>query len=204
MNCNLEQEKVNRMQKNLTTKFLGRHYYFYKEIDSTQKEIWRRIQNNSITNGTIIRAEKQTSGIGTHGRKWITENNNIAISFYMELQCNIRKIEGLTTEIAEVIVNNLKEKYNIQLEIKLPNDIYYKGKKIGGILTEAKIQGDLVKFIVVGIGINNAQKNFEGELKNIASSIKNEFEITINTMDFIVDICNSFEKIIINRIEEDK
>ena len=39
---------------NLKTHLLGKHYEFYKEIDSTQNEIWRRINENNIKNGTVI------------------------------------------------------------------------------------------------------------------------------------------------------
>lgn len=44
-----------------------------------------------------------------------------------------------------------KKLYDIALEIKFPNDIIYNGKKLGGILTETKLKGDLVKDIVIGI-----------------------------------------------------
>lgn len=45
---------------NLKTHLLGKHYEFYKEIDSTQNEIWRRINENNIKNGTVISAGIQT------------------------------------------------------------------------------------------------------------------------------------------------
>ena len=54
--------------KNLNTKLIGKNITFYETLDSTQLEILRRIENNQIENGTIIIANKQTSGKGTHGR----------------------------------------------------------------------------------------------------------------------------------------
>ena len=50
--------------KGLETEKLGRNYLIFKEIDSTQKEIWRQIQENRVLDGILIRAYKQTSGIG--------------------------------------------------------------------------------------------------------------------------------------------
>ena len=188
--------------RDLQTLKLGRNYFYYNEIDSTQKEIWRRIEKNQIVDGTLIRAEKQTAGIGTHGRKWVSTTNNIAFSFYAELNCKLEKLEGITVEIAEIIINLIKEMYGIQLDIKLPNDIYFGGKKLGGILTETKVKGNLAKCMVVGIGINNSQINFVGELNNIASSVKKEFGIEIEVEKFISYLCNRFEKIITNRIED--
>lgn len=196
--------KNNKNLKQLETMKLGKNYIYYDEIDSTQKEIWRRIEKNEIIDGTLIRAEKQTAGIGTHGRKWVTTKNNIAFSFYIELNCKLEKLERITVEIAEIIINSIKEMYGIQLEIKLPNDIYYGGKKLGGILTETKVKGNMAKFMVVGIGINNSQMIFDGELSNIASSIKKEFGIEIDVEKFISFLCNRFEKMILNRIEDEK
>ncbi len=48
--------------ENLTTKFLGRNIIYYEEIDSTQLEVWRQIEENIIPNGTIVMADKQTKG----------------------------------------------------------------------------------------------------------------------------------------------
>lgn len=48
--------------EDLNTKFLGQDAIFYPEIDSTQLEVWRRIEKNEIKNGTIILADVQTNG----------------------------------------------------------------------------------------------------------------------------------------------
>lgn len=185
---------------NLNTNVLGRNYICFDEIDSTQKEIWRQIENSKIKNGLLIRAKHQTSGIGTHGRIWYSTDNNITFSFYIELNCNIEKIKGITTEIANVIIRIIQEKYNVKVDIKLPNDLYINGKKLGGILTESKVRGDIVKFIVIGIGINNSQIEFTNELENIATSLKKEYGIVLDVEDFIAEFCNKLEKIILKRI----
>ena len=78
----------------LNTKWLGKETIYYKEIDSTQKEVWRRIKNKNIDNGTLILADIQTDGIGTHGRKWYTsQEENIAFSFVIYPNIQIQKIE---------------------------------------------------------------------------------------------------------------
>lgn len=89
---------------------------------------------------------------GTHGRKWYTdEENNIAFSVLLELNCEIKKLEGLTLEIAEILIEVFQKLYGISLAIKFPNDIVYQGKKLGGILTETKLKGEVVKYVVIGI-----------------------------------------------------
>ena len=177
--------------------------YFYHKIDSTQLEIWRRIEENKIENKTVVIADIQTNGKGTHGRKWHTDEvNNIAFSFFRQINCEIDKLDGLTTEMAQIILNIFKELYQVNLQIKLPNDIFYNGKKVGGILSETKVSGNIVKYIVVGIGINTCQTKFDAEIKDIATSIKNEFGIDVDRMKIIEEFCNRFEKRISERIDK--
>ncbi|MFR2197271.1 MAG: hypothetical protein ACLS5Y_06975, partial [Clostridia bacterium] len=91
----------------------------YKTIDSTQKEIWRRVKNGTIENKTIVIADIQTSGIGTHGRTWHTdEENNIAFSVYFDLsksKLNISSLDVLKIKIAENIVVIFYKLYGISL-----------------------------------------------------------------------------------------
>lgn len=187
---------------NLNCNFLGKKFEFYEKIDSTQDEIWRLVEKKDIKNGQLIAANIQTKGKGTHGRIWHTdEENNIAFSFYVEMNSDVKKLEGITQEIAQIIIKIFEEKYNIFLQIKSPNDIMCKGKKIGGILTESKISKNIVKYLVIGIGINTNKMNFSEDIKNIATSIKKEFNIEINSADFISEFCNRFERIILVRSE---
>lgn len=187
---------------NLKTNFLGKNFYFYKKIDSTQDEIWRLIEKKKIKNGTLIMADIQTKARGTHGRIWHTdETQNIAFSFYIDTNyCISEKINGLTIEIAKILVTIFKEKYNINLSIKAPNDIVYNNKKIGGILTESRINSEKVKFLVIGIGLNTEKLDFTDDIKDIATSIKKEFGITVDRTDIITSFCNKFEEFILVRV----
>lgn len=187
--------------QNLKTKFLGRNNIYYKEIDSTQKEIWRLSEKNETKNGTLVMTDIQTNGIGTHGRIWHTdEKNNIAFSFLVKPQCNIKDLEGITLEIAETIVGIFKTKYKIDINIKKPNDLIINNKKVGGILTETKLVSQQVKFLVIGIGINTQKEKFTEDIQYLATSIKKEFNININAEEFISEFCNKFEEKLIKRI----
>ena len=187
----------------LNTKWLGKETIYYKEIDSTQKEVWRRIENKNIDNGTLILADIQNDGIGTHGRKWYTsQEENIAFSFVIYPNIQIQKIENLTVEIAETLLEVFQKIYSIQLAIKNPNDIIIKNKKVGGILAETKLRGEQIECLVIGIGINTNQQKFTKEIENIATSIKNEFHIKVDNLEVITEFCNLFEQNMIKRMEE--
>ena len=69
--------------KKLKTNFLGKNIIHYSKIDSTQNEIWRLIPKKLPT-GTLVIADIQTAGRGTHGRSWYSSKNNISFSFYIK------------------------------------------------------------------------------------------------------------------------
>ena len=105
---------------------------YYETIDSTQFEAWRLGSAGKIESGTIIVADIQTAGIGTHGRTWITdEKDNIAASIYFKPNCEIEIIKNITIEIAKKIVSILQPFIGVELNIKEPNDLYWNGKKLG-------------------------------------------------------------------------
>ena len=150
----------------------------YEKIDSTQKEVWRRLEKS-----IIISADIQTDGIGTHGRIWYTtQKGNIAFSIGLELNKSINKLNNLTIEIAEIILDVFENLYQIKLQIKHPNDIMINNQKVGGILTETKLQGEIVKYLAIGIGINTNNEE-------ISTSIKREFGIEIDNSKIMNEIC---------------
>lgn len=182
------------MELDLKTKYLAQNLIWYTKIDSTQKEIYRLIEKK-VQNGTLVGSEIQTEAIGTHGRKWHTsKSNNIAISFVLYPNCNVAKLEGLTLDIAKILVQTIKDIYNIELHIKEPNDIICKGKKVAGILSQTKLKGEVVENLVIGIGMNLSQEEFPNEIKDIATSIKKEYKIDVNREIILKEFLEKFEK----------
>lgn len=178
--------------KGLETIFLARNIIYLKEIDSTQKYIR---QLSDIKEGTIIIADKQTNGIGTHDRKWIAgEKENIIISFVLMPKCKISKLTNITVILAECMIKAIQKTYNIKLNIKIPNDIVYNNKKVGGILTESTLEGEIAKKIYIGIGINLNEEKFPDEIKDIATSLKIEFGNEYSREKILAEFFNIFEK----------
>ena len=75
-------------------------------------------------------------------------------------------------------------------------------QQVGGILTESKVSSEIVKFLVIGIGINTEKMNFTDDIKNIATSIKKEFGIEVDRKKIITNFCEEFEKTLIRRIKK--
>ena len=84
--------------KQAKTKYIGKNVIYFNEIDSTQTEAKRNVEKYS--NGTVIIADMQTAGRGTHGRVWHTKTDNIAMTIILKPEINIDKLEGFTVAIA--------------------------------------------------------------------------------------------------------
>jgi len=176
----------------LKTNVIGRNVVYFKEIDSTQLEAWR---NKNLHHGSLIIADRQTKGKGTHGRVWKKEcETDIAFSLKVDLNCHVNALKNITQDIAKMIIDEFYSLYDIKLDMKLPNDIMKNGKKLGGILTETKVIGSMAKEMVVGIGINLHKQEFAENLKDIATSIENEYNIKTERIKIIVGFCNRFEQ----------
>ena len=157
----------------------------YEKIDSTQKEVWRRMKN-----GIIVSADVQTDGIGTHGRTWYTtQKGNVAFSMGLEPNVSVAALQNLTIQIAEIILEVFEDLYQIKLQIKEPNDIMINNQKVGGILTETKLQGEIVKQLVIGIGINTNNEE-------ITTSIKKKFGVEIDNSKIIDELCQRIGEMI--------
>lgn len=189
--------------KNLKTKFLGKKFEYYETIDSTQTEIWRRIENGNFVNGEVIFSEIQTRPYGTHGRTWYNEKSgDISFSFAIQTDTNIDNLDGMTLEIAEIF-KKIFEECGVNIQIKLPNDLYLNGKKMGGILCQTKLTGENVKYLVIGIGININKMIFSEEIKDIATSVRKEIpNINLDNFEIVAKFCNIFEEKINRRIGE--
>lgn len=186
----MEIEKIKKAQ----TKIIGKQIEYFKEINSTNIYA-EKIADRPEENGKVIIAEIQTNGIGTKGRSWYTGvGNNIAMTIILKPKCNLEKLEGITVKIAECIKEAIFKLYNIQLEIKKPNDLILNNKKICGILTKINTIGEKINYLIIGIGLNVNEEHFDKETINIATSLKKEFKKEFSREDIIIKIIEILEK----------
>ena len=186
----LEIEKIKKAQTNI----IGKKIEYFKKIDSTNTYA-EKIANNPGESGTLIITDIQTNGIGTKGRRWYTgEANNIAMSIILKPQCKIDNLKGITVKIAKCIKKAVQNLYNIELEIKEPNDLILNNKKICGILTKISTIGEKINYLIIGIGLNVNEEDFNEETIKIATSLKKEFNKEFSREDIIIKIIEILEK----------
>jgi BirA family biotin operon repressor/biotin-[acetyl-CoA-carboxylase] ligase len=144
--------------------------------------------------GTIALSEGQKKGRGRKGRTWFSPHlENIYLSFLLRPPIPLVEAPRLTLLTAVVAAENLLASTGLQVTIRWPNDIYYREKKLAGVLAEIKAEMDLVDYVAVGIGINVNTERFPEKLKNDATSIFLETGKPFSRSELITDFLNRFE-----------
>jgi len=147
------------------TKRLARRIIFYESVDSTNAAAMAAASDGA-SEGTLFVAEHQTLGRGRKGRRWLSSAGK-SLTFSLLLRPK-RKEEGLTAILALSVIEALGGVLR-GLAIKWPNDIFLKGKKLGGILAESR---DDAVVIGLGLNINEERGDFPAVIAGEALSMR--------------------------------
>ena len=148
----------------------------YQEIDSTNRAAKQAAIAGEAGHGSVILACGQSCGRGRRGRSFYSPSQaGLYLSVILQPQGNLRESLLLTTEAAVAVYKAVRKITGIELDIKWVNDLYYKGKKVCGILTEAitDFESGEIQYAVVGIGLNlyEEEGGYPPELRGIAGGL---------------------------------
>ncbi|WP_341656118.1 biotin--[acetyl-CoA-carboxylase] ligase [Blattabacterium cuenoti] len=174
------------------------HLIVLKKINSTNQYAKKYIYNNKY-NWIVIWTMNQTKGIGMNKNLWHTEkrkNLTFSIVFKPIKTLYVKKIYIINLVISNAIHKTLSKYYNQndkkKIWIKWPNDIIIDNKKIGGILIESSTISKKIHTIIVGIGLNVYQKQFQKKWN--ASSLKEIFNLNLDLDSLFYKIIYFFQK----------
>ncbi|WP_298453464.1 biotin--[acetyl-CoA-carboxylase] ligase [uncultured Marinobacter sp.] len=126
------------------------------EVDSTNAEVLRQIDDGCDSRLPICIADSQTAGRGRRGRSWQSpRGENLYLSMGLIFHGGFSVLDGLSLVFGVAVAEALETLGVPDVGLKWPNDIFLPAGKLGGILVE--LQGELqegVVRVVVGIGIN--------------------------------------------------
>ena len=146
------------------------------ETDSTNSEAERLLANGE-SDPFLVLARQQSKGRGRLGRQWHSpQNGNLYASFAFRPDVSPARLSTFTLWMGINICECVNAFFRVQSNIKWPNDILIDGRKVAGILTEARMDADQTRDLVLGIGlnVNGAGDDWPEELKAIATSIRQE------------------------------
>lgn len=143
-------------------------YIHLEETESTNNYIKNELLTESKEDDIIIvSTDHQTAGKGQRGNNWESEkgkNLTFSILFHpTDIEANQQFIISQFTSLA---IKDTLSQYTKDISIKWPNDIYWKNKKICGILIENSLIDTTIASSIIGIGLNINQTEFTNKAPN--------------------------------------
>src|SRR5687768_15277465 len=146
---------------------IGNEIVVVEETRSTNDLAWEALERGT-PEGFVIFAERQTAGRGQYGRRWESAPyRGLWLSILLRPALTLPESPQLTSLLAEVVAETLKEQTGCAATIKPPNDIYIAGRKVAGVLVEGRTEnrGGYVAVAGIGINVNQTMDDFPEELR---------------------------------------
>lgn len=160
------------IQRDLPTRFIGQKIIYYPSLTSTmdaakKEALW------GAEAGTVVLAGEQTAGRGRLQRSWLSPVGGLAFSVI--LRPNLSYLPYMVMLASLAVTYGIRSLTGLKPQIKWPNDVLIGEKKVCGILIENDIRKNILKHMVIGIGINvNLQVDQHPEIASIATSLSDQ------------------------------
>ncbi len=159
--------------EHLRTRKLGRKIVCHPLVTSTM-DVAAELIAKGEREGTVVAAESQLRGRGRRGREWNSaRGTGLWLSLILEPRVSPLLASRLTLTAASAMAEAVEAVCDLSPQVKWPNDLYLNGRKLAGVLTEMSGEMDIVRYLVLGMGINvnNEAAEFPLALRGQATSI---------------------------------
>jgi BirA family transcriptional regulator, biotin operon repressor / biotin---[acetyl-CoA-carboxylase] ligase len=182
----------------LGTRRLGRAYEFFATCASTNDVVRGRAAEGAAE-GLLVVADSQTAGRGRLGRSWHSPSGqNLYFSLLLRPALPARDATPLTLLAGAALARTLAEAGAIP-RLRWPNDLVVHAagglRKVAGILTEMASDGDRIRHIVLGVGLNVNSLEFPPDLVERATSLRLALGHACDRAQLLVDFLAGFESI---------
>jgi BirA family transcriptional regulator, biotin operon repressor / biotin---[acetyl-CoA-carboxylase] ligase len=190
-----QEVSVSAIKDNLNTRFIGQNIVYYSRLASTMDAARNEAQKGAAE-GTVVIAGEQTSGRGRLKHRWFAPVGNVALS--LVLRPDMSALPYLVMIASLATAYSIESVSGLETQIKWPNDVLIKGKKVAGILIENEIKGNKVAYAIIGIGVNvGLQPEEIDEISSIATSLEAERGEKVARETIIRGLLEEFERLYI-------
>ena len=167
----------------LKTSFVGQRVSYYPRLSSTM-EASREEVKQGAPEGTVVVADEQSAGKGRLNRVWLSPVGSLSLSIV--LYPSMVYLPSLIMVASLAVVHAVKAVTGLESQIKWPNDVLVKGKKVCGILIESGIRGTSVDYAIIGIGINvNLKASDFTDILPVATSLSDELGRDVSRLELL-------------------
>ena len=178
------------------TKIIGRDIRVFEETTSTN-DVIEKLARDGVKEGVVVFAESQTKGRGRLGRKWISPpRKGLWFSILLRPAMRPATVTQFTIAAATALFRAVRAQTGVTPEIKWPNDLLIRGKKVAGILTELSAELDKVNYVTLGMGIsvNLVAAEFPAEFRKSVTSLRIETGQRQNRADLAIKILQELDR----------
>jgi BirA family transcriptional regulator, biotin operon repressor / biotin---[acetyl-CoA-carboxylase] ligase len=145
---------IRKLKKGLRTVTAIKEVLYFDALCSTQKYAKDGISGNTLKEGSLIIACRQTGGYGRLGRKWDSPDGGLWFSVALKPGIPVRDLGKLIMLVALSMAESLEKESGVKAFIRWPNDILVDDRKIAGCIAETLADAGQKIWLVLGIGIN--------------------------------------------------
>jgi len=179
----------------LITRRIGTTIHLLQEVDSTNDEA-AALAGRGEADGTIVIAEAQRLGRGRMGRRWQSPRGlGLYLSVILRPTIPPHDAPVLTLMGAVAGTEAIERTTGLITALKWPNDLIMHGRKVGGMLGEMAVEGSSLLHVILGIGINvnQVETDFDGELRQVAGSLRVEAGHPVDRTALVRSFCESLD-----------
>jgi BirA family transcriptional regulator, biotin operon repressor / biotin---[acetyl-CoA-carboxylase] ligase len=166
--CELTAERIRNA---LRTRRLGHPTLFFERVTSTNDIVHARAASGA-GEGLLVVADEQTAGRGRLDRSWwAPQGGSLLMSLLFRPLLPARLAAQLTMCLGLGAIEGIEEVTGLRPALKWPNDVVIDGRKLGGMLSEARLAGDRLEYAVLGFGLNVNIAVMPAELAASATSL---------------------------------
>jgi BirA family biotin operon repressor/biotin-[acetyl-CoA-carboxylase] ligase len=190
------------------TRVVGRDIRVFQQTASTN-DIVERLARDGVREGAVVLAESQTRGRGRLGRKWVSPpGRGLWCSVLLRPRLAPLQATRLTILAAVALARAVRATTRLEPEIKWPNDLLLRGRKVAGILTEMHAELEQVRHVILGLGVNvNLETgDFPADLQSLATSLKLESGAPVDRAALLVvllrELDDAYTRLVEGRFDE--
>jgi len=162
----------------LTTRRLGRPTLYFPTIGSTNDVAHKRAAAGAF-DGLLVIADEQTAGRGRLDRRWwAPAGSSLLMSLLLRPALPPDRAGELTMCLGLAAVEGIEAATGLRPALKWPNDLLLDGRKLGGMLTELRLDGERLAYAVLGLGVN---VNVEFTASPLASTVASTLASTLTS-----------------------
>jgi BirA family biotin operon repressor/biotin-[acetyl-CoA-carboxylase] ligase len=167
-------------------------------------DIARKMAQSNCPDNTVIIAKHQHSGRGRMQRQWQSDHGGLYMTWVIRPQLKAQYCFVYNFSAALAIVHTLDQLYNINAQVKWPNDVLVDTQKIAGLLTETQFENSQFSYLNLGMGlnVNNQLKTDTFNAVSVCDLVQKKVDMDMLIQTLCKKLRKQFANICVNNVLE--